>query len=62
MEKRTSHRLDCRLHFPYYFFMHRLDRQIPFPLMTEKEDSFINLHSTFSHDTKASPSLRMSRR
>jgi hypothetical protein len=62
MEKRTGYCLDCRHCYPDHFFIHRLDFPIPFPLMSGKEDSFINLHSTFSHDAKSSQSLYPARR
>jgi hypothetical protein len=62
MEKRTGNRLDCGHCYPAHFSIHRLDLPISFPLMAGKEDSFINLHSTFSHDAKSSPSLYSARR
>ena len=53
MEKRTLYCLDLRRHHPARIFIHHLVIQNSVPLMSGKGYSFINLHSTFSHDAKA---------
>jgi len=57
MEKRTRHHLDLWRYRADPVFKHHLVIQNPFRVMAEKGHSFINLHSTFPHDAKASSFL-----
>ncbi len=62
MEKRTGYRLAGRRVNTPYFSVYHLDIQVTGLLMTEKGECFINLHSTFSHDSKASSPFLAARR
>ena len=62
MEEGTRHRMDRRCCRPADFFEHRLDLQVPFPLMQEKGFHCLNLHSIFLHDAAAEHFIRKPRR
>jgi len=62
MEKRTVYRLDWRRNRSDYFCIYHLAFPAPCWIMIEKDNHFINLHSTVYHDEKADPTFYPARR